>query len=121
MKSLILVASLLSLMLSNYTIAAQETTPPNSPPSKEKTGELQKRCAENPQLCQDKKAQHKQKRGLKDAWCKKYSAPCAELKPIQSQPPSPAKRQARQAWCKKNTEACAELKKLNQTVPQSQQ
>ncbi|MEY3221105.1 MAG: hypothetical protein RIT27_2462 [Pseudomonadota bacterium] len=119
MKSILFVASLLSFSLAQPVVLAEET--PSKPIAKEKTGELQKRCAENPKLCQEQKAQRKQKQDVRKAWCAKHATACEELKPIQAQPPSPTKRQARQAWCKKHSAACAELKQINQNVPQSKQ
>lgn len=110
-----LIALALSLAFLGNIANAQESA---KPPFKEKTSELQKRCVENPKLCQDSKALRKQKQITRKVWCEKYPVPCQELKPIQAQAVSPAKHQARQAWCKKYPEACAELKQIRQSTPQ---
>jgi len=113
MKLIVLAFSL--VFLSNLAVAQE----PAKSPLKEKTSELQKRCVENPKACEDQKTQRKQNKNARKEWCEKYPVPCQELKPIQAQAASPAKREARQAWCKKHSEACIALKKINQTTPQS--
>lgn len=104
----------LSLAFLTQLTNAQESP---KPPVKDKTSELQKRCVEDPKSCQEKKAVRKQKQLSRKAWCEKHAVACQELRPIQAQAASPAKREARQAWCKKHPEACSELKQINQTTP----